>query len=136
MKNKYVLLAPIVGLVFIFALFSLNTRTIANTPSIKQGDIQPQASNPFFTLTVTSAPSPVTVGSVVNYTIQLVHQPFGRIVVSSNVPQNSVFCPGSDTASTAGWAFSAPAGGTGPFNWTNNSLPPGTTTTVFTFSVL
>jgi uncharacterized repeat protein (TIGR01451 family) len=136
MKKRWILLAPIVGFVLTLLFFSLLNRATANAPPTGQGNIQPQATNPFFTLTVTSAPSPVTVGSVVNYTIQLIHQPFDRIVVSSTIPQNTVFCPGSATASTAGWAFTPPVGDTGAFGWTNNSLPPGTTTTVFTFAVL
>ena len=52
MKKKRLLLAPILGLLFTLFFFLLMNRTTANAPpsGIVQGNIQPQATNPFFTL--------------------------------------------------------------------------------------
>src|ERR1044072_8364717 len=137
MKKKSLLLAPLVGFIFTLCIFSMVNRTTAHVPPTGkvQGNIQPQAANAFFTLTVSSAPNPISVGSVLTYTILVTPtQQYGRIIVNSVVPPNTVFCPASATEAD-GYIFSPPVGN-GPFNWTNNSPPPANTVTALSFKVL
>ncbi len=135
--EKSYLLVPLMGFIFALSFFSLINRTTAHAPAKEsvQKNIQPQAANSFFTLTISAVPNPVSVGTVLNYTILVTPtQLYDRIVVSSTVPQNTLFCPGSGT-SVAGYVFTPPVSNSGTFSWTNNSPPSGGTTTALSFSV-
>jgi uncharacterized repeat protein (TIGR01451 family) len=137
MKKRDYLPAPLLGFLVTILFFSLMNRTTAHAPFAgdEQGSVQPQASNAFFTLTVTPVPNPVSVGTVLRFDILVTPlQSFDRIVLNGNIPPNTAYCPGSGT-SAGGYIFTPPSGD-GNFDWTNTSPPPANTTTALSFRVL